>query len=825
MKNNTFYKVGVYILDQVYTADIAYTYKASSEKATGIFAGTLVGLPFGGGNRLVYGIAINRPVDEIPPEEQSKYKEIEAVVDSRYALTEEMMGLCAYIKQQVLCTFGEAAALCLPKGLEIKTEEFYTKGERYHKFSEYLCTVADPSEFKELSALFEELENKGDAICESSAVSSAVSKKIVKKNTRLVYNVNERTEKHVKLISPEIADKILGKTTRKNHDKYEKVVNYLKNAENNSARIGLLSAIYSVPPSVFSTLEKNCAVSIYRQPLYRDASVNYSCEPSGKSFNLSPAQKTAYDALEALYDSGEAKAALLYGVTGSGKTGVILNLCDKALSEGKSVIYLVPEISLTGQTARLMFERYGDKVAIMHSALSQGERHDAWCAVKNGEKRIILGTRSAIFMPCRDLGLIVIDEEQDDSYKSDTAPKYHTRDIARFRCASNKALMLLASATPSVESFYKAQEGIYSLVRLDERYGDAVLPDVIIQDIREDLEEKPDRLIGKRLREELEKNLNDSKQSVLFINRRGFNSFISCSSCGEAVKCPNCSVTLTVHGNSKQKLMCHYCGYTLPYPKECPSCGSPHLSRHGSGTEKLEAELHELFPAARVVRMDADSTSEKNSHQRILGEFGEGGADILIGTQMVAKGHDFPAVTLVGVILAENSLYISDFRANERTFSLLTQVIGRAGRGSDKGRAVIQTLVPLHEIFPLAAQQDYDEFYKGEIAVRRAVGFPPVCDLCVVTLHSSNESQLLKDCAKLEKYLSSELEKSDCKMMVFGPMDAPIYKMRNIYRRRFIIKFKNNKNSRELFNKILMTFTKTLNKDVKLTLDINPTVI
>lgn len=824
-KSNIFYKVGVYILDQVYSADIIYTYKASSEKASSIFAGTLVGLPFGGGNRLVYAVAVQAPTEQIPEQELTKFKEIEFTVDKKYSLTKELMDLCEYIKQQVFCTFGEAVSLCLPKGLEIKTIEYYTPGEKYEKFQSAIdaCTQAELA--KQMSEIWETIRQKGEALGNSSAFKALTAKKIIKKHTRLGYNVNEHSEKYVKLISLDIADKILSKTTRKNYDKYLSVIDYLKNAENNSAKLSLLSQIYSVPSSVFATLERNCAISIYKCPAYRDARDNYSGMTQEKKHSLSSSQQKAYDKLQELYDTHQPKAALLYGVTGSGKTEVMLRLCDKVLSEGRSVIYLVPEISLTGQTARLMFERYGDMVAIMHSGLSQGERHDAWCAVKNGEKRIVLGTRSAIFMPFDNLGLVVIDEEQDDSYKSENSPKYHARNVARFRCAANNALMLLASATPSVESFYKAQDGIYSLIRLDSRFGKAKLPDVFIEDIRQDLEQNPNMLIGKRLGEELKQNLEDKKQSILFINRRGFNHFVSCASCGSAIKCPNCSVTLTVHGNSSQKLICHYCGYTLPYPDKCPECHSAHISRHGSGTEKLESELKSRFPQARILRLDADSTNRKNSHQRILEEFASGEADILIGTQMVAKGHDFPQVTLVGVILAEDSLYISDYRANERTFNLLTQVIGRSGRGQHHGRAVIQTLVPYHEILSLSAQQDYDEFYKGEIVIRRAVSFPPVCDICVVTLHCRDQIALMKDCAKLENYLSSLLSNNtDCRMVIFGPMDAPVYKLRNIYRKRLIIKFKNNKPSRKLLDKILTEFTATLNKDVKLSLDINPNI-
>lgn len=825
-RNNTFYKVGVYILNQVYTADIAYTYKASTEKASGIFAGTLVGLPFGGGNRLVYGIAAEHPEAEVTDEEEKKLKEIEFVVDAKYSLNAEMMGLCRYIKQQVFCTLGEAASLCLPKGLVMKTEEFYVPGEKYDKFGDFVRACGEPTQAKIYSDIFDALEKDGEIRGNLAEYKVLTGKKILKKHTRLLYNVNERSERYIRLASSEAAHRALEKKNRRNYDKYEKVIEYLENADG-GVRLELLMQIYSVPPSVFATLERNGAAETYRRPMYRDAAANYSYAPSGKKHELSEAQNVAYRRLAELYDTHLPKAALLYGVTGSGKTEVMLKLCDKVLAEGKSVIYLVPEISLTGQTARLMFERYGDKVAIMHSALSQGERHDAWCAVKSGKKRIVLGTRSAVFMPCENLGMIVIDEEQDDSYKSETNPKYHARNVARYRCAMNNALMLLASATPAVESFYKAQDGVYSLIRLGSRYGTAQLPQVIIEDIREDLEANPDALVGSRLQEEIRKNLDDKKQSILFINRRGFNHFVSCSSCGEAVRCPNCSVTLTVHGNSNQKLVCHYCGYGIAYPKRCPTCGSAHIGRHGSGTEKLEAELNARFPEARVLRLDADSAAEKNSHERILGEFSDGHADILIGTQMVAKGHDFSNVTLVGVIFAESSLYISDYRANERTFTLLTQVIGRAGRGEAPGRAVIQTLTPYNEILALSAKQDYDKFYRGEIAVRRAVSYPPVCDICVITMHTMNEPLLLKYCDKLEKYLSHLLTEctDECRMMVFGPMDAPIYKLRNVFRRRFVVKFKNNAASRELLNKILTTFTKTLNKGVKITIDINPNSI
>lgn len=540
---------------------------------------------------------------------------------------------------------------------------------------------------------------------------------------------------------------------------------------------------------------------------------------------LSEEQRQAFLTLRDRLDEGKPCGALLYGVTGSGKTRVMLSLCDHVLSKGKSVLFLVPEIALTSQSAKMLMARYGDSVAVIHSALSEGERRDAYLAVSRGEKRIVLGTRSAVFAPLSDIGLILIDEEQDPSYKSDTNLKFHARDVARWRCAKNGAMLLLASATPDIETFYKAKNGKYDLVTLKNRYGTAQLPEVCIVDLRHDLRKNPSQLVGKRLREEIRRNLDKGEQTILLMNRRGYRRFVSCLSCGEAIRCPNCSVTLTMHNGRQKYLSCHYCGYTIPYPEKCPACGEDHLITHGSGIQMLEEELNTLFPGAKILRMDSDTTSQKLSHEKLLRSFQNGEADILIGTQMVAKGHNFPQVTLVGIVMADTALYLSDYRAGESCFSLLTQVIGRAGRALLPGRAIIQTLNPRHNVFSMAASQDYENFYNGEIALRKSFLFPPFCEMGVLTLSDEDEKRLLlasKNCADL---LQSALQKDfkDVKLIIYGPFEASIYKCKNIYRKRFIFKYKNNRRTRELF--ALLLKESAADGKTKVSLDLHPGMI
>ena len=539
---------------------------------------------------------------------------------------------------------------------------------------------------------------------------------------------------------------------------------------------------------------------------------------------LSACQTRAAETLSALAGSGQAKAALLYGVTGSGKTRVIKSVIDSVIASGRSVIVLVPEISLTGQTVDLFCGYFGERVAVIHSSLSEGEKLDAWRRIRAHEVDVVIGTRSAVFAPLDNLGMIVIDEEQEHTYKSDMTPKYHTRDVARYRAAKNNALMLLASATPSLESYYRAREGIYSLVTLDERYGDATLPEVEVSDLRADTMRGRITPIGAELREAIGENLKRGEQTILFVSRRGYNNFVSCLKCGEVVTCPNCSVSLTYHRNGDEGILkCHYCGYTQTVPEVCPKCESERMTRKGFGTQLVAEELHAIYPEARILRLDADAASAKFSHEAILSAFRSGEADVLIGTQMVTKGHNFPSVTLVGVINADAALYLDDFRATERTFALLTQVIGRAGRADKPGRALIQTYNPDNETINLACKQDYIGFYESAVKLRRQLQFPPFCEFVLLGVHGEDEPEVLELVLKLDRRLREYItgEYSDVPMYVFGPFEAPIYKVNNVYRMRIVIKCQVTKRMRELVARLLADFPKASVK-AAISVDVNP---
>ncbi len=539
---------------------------------------------------------------------------------------------------------------------------------------------------------------------------------------------------------------------------------------------------------------------------------------------LSAAQSAAFDKLSRLYDSGGAHCALLYGVTGSGKTRVMKAMIDRVNALGRGVIVLVPEISLTPQTVSLFCSFYGERVAVLHSSLSAGERYDAYRRIEAGEVDLVIGTRSAVFAPLKNLGMIIIDEEQEHTYKSDMSPKYHARDVAAFRLGRCGGLLLLASATPSVESFYKAKSGTYALVELTERYGGARLPEVYIDDMRKNALSGNISPFGNLLCEKLKETLDNKNQAILFLNRRGYNAFLSCRDCGEAVLCPHCSVSLTRHKHGRvDTLLCHYCGYRTAAPQKCPSCGGGHLAFMGYGTQKAEEEFAARFKGS-IMRMDADTTTKKSSYDEMLAKFRAHGADVLLGTQMVAKGHDFPDVTLVGVLNADSTLYMDDFRAGERTFSMLTQVIGRAGRAEKRGAAVIQTMNPKNEVIRLAAAQDYRAFYERDIRLRQAFTFPPFCDIAVLSVTSQSEADCSKCALEIFEFLKKKTvaEYKDVPIISFGPFEATVYKLDERYRMRIVLKCRRSKQLLHLLSEVLCTFGTAKYKSVVCGVDINP---
>lgn len=476
----------------------------------------------------------------------------------------------------------------------------------------------------------------------------------------------------------------------------------------------------------------------------------------------------------------EHKVYLLHGVTGSGKTEVYLAAIEEVIKRGRQAIVLIPEIALTYQTVRRFTKRFGDRVSILNSRLSKGEKYDQWLRAKQGDVDVIIGPRSALFVPFPNLGLIVIDEEHESSYKSEQTPKYHARETAVQKASMEGASVILGSATPSVESYKNALEGRYRLWELTKRAKNAVLPRVYIEDLREELRAGNRSIFSRRLHALMEDRLAKGEQMMLFLNRRGYAGFVSCRSCGHVMECPHCDVSMTYHNEGVLK--CHYCGYELPMPKNCPECGSPYIGTFGLGTQKVESAIYKEFPQARVLRMDMDTTRKKHSYEEILKAFSEGEADILVGTQMIVKGHDYANVTLVGILAADLSLHANDYRAGERTFQLLTQAAGRAGRGNKAGEVVIQTYSPEHYSIAAAAKQDYKEFYQQEIGYRSLMKYPPVWQMLVIFFSGGQEEQV----KELSRQVADILKRME--LLVIGPGEASLARMKDQYRRVIYIK-------------------------------------
>ena len=631
---------------------------------------------------------------------------------------------------------------------------------------------------------------------------------------RGIDKVGDKSSKMIRLID----DAVIPKLT----PKQQTVLNLLFDV--GAAEVNEVCEFCSVGKGVLDNLVRYKVCEYYEKEVYRNPFKNVIEVSEKRAIKLSSEQQSAFNTYAEMLDNAGG-TGLLYGVTGSGKTQVYMSLIDKATDMDRGVIVLVPEIALTPQLLNLFHERYGNLVAVIHSGLSLGERNDEYKRISRGEARICIGTRSAVFAPVNNLGLIVMDEEQEHTYKSERTPRYHARDVANFRCKYNNALFLMASATPSVETYSAAVSGKYKYCELNERFGNAQLPSVITVDMKQEQRDGNKSQISALLKELISANLADKKQTILLINRRGYNTFIACNECGHVITCPNCSISLTYHSYNN-RLMCHYCGFSKPLDNICPECGKNSIRYSGYGTQRVEDELSRLLPQARVLRMDADTTTAKFSHQRLFDAFASGDYDILIGTQMVAKGLDFPNVTLVGVVNADNSLYDENYLAAERSFDLITQVVGRSGRRDNSGRAVIQTVNPYNEIIGFAAKQDYKGFFANEIEHRRLLTYPPYCYIFAVSFTCDNENTVALSAKAFFEALV-ELNKNnypDEKLIVLGPSQAKIGKISNNYRYKLLIKTKNNSHSvRSLLNDAYKKVSKLKEyKDVSISIDINP---
>lgn len=728
------------------------------------------------------------------------------------------MKIAEFLKDRTFCTYYEAVKIQLPSGISYKTtaKYFAVASSEKHRLTEiekqvydYMMALEGYADKKQIYANFSLEDNCG-------VIEKLISKKLVVKNYEAIKNMSDAGVKTAKLImSEDEIEKV------KLTDKQKSVVSTLSDV--GSAGVKDICYFAGVTTAVINALEKKGVIEICDLPVYRVPKVLSDVKRSNDKIILTKAQNEAFQNLLEKFNTGGG-VSLLYGITGSGKTSVFLALIDEVIKKGKQVIVMVPEISLTPQMMSVFKSRYGNEVAIFHSALSTGERRDEYKRVRDGVVKIAVGTRSAVFAPFKDLGLIVIDEEQEHTYKSESSPRYHTRDVAKLRALNHGALLLLSSATPSVESFANAIRGKYSLERLTERYGDAVLPEVTTVDMKKERQIGNKYNISSELLERLENNLKDKKQSILLINRRGYNTFVACDSCGSVVTCPSCSISLTYH-SANNRLMCHYCGYSVPMTKTCPECGKNDVRYAGYGTQRIENELQTLLPEARVLRMDTDSASSRYAFEKNLLDFGEGKYDIMLGTQMVAKGLNFENVTLVGVINADQQLNNDDFRSQERTFDLLTQVVGRSGRGKSKGTAVIQTLTPENNVIRLAQAQDYEGFFKNEMIIRKAMVYPPYCDICSICFVSENEIKALEGAKEflLELKEKTTNDYKEQKVIVLGPMPPRVSKISNKFRFRLIIKCKNSKRFRSLISQLLISFGKNKKfADVTAVADINP---
>lgn len=583
-----------------------------------------------------------------------------------------------------------------------------------------------------------------------------------------------------------------------------------------------LEEIADITSAILKTLEKNGHIAFYEQATERNPFL-HKVVTTTQNLELTDEQKNAYTAVENAVDDMMNSEFLLFGVTGSGKTEVYLQLIEKVLSEGKTSVMLVPEISLTPQTVDRFIARFGqEKIAVLHSKLSIGERYDQWYKIKNGNAKIVIGARSAMFSPINDLGIIIIDEEHDTSYKSESTPRYNVKDVARYLAKEYSVPIVFGSATPDMDTYYRALNGDIELLELTKRANNASLPNIEIVDMREELKNGNRTSISMNLYENIKQNLANKKQTILFLNRRGYSTFIMCRDCGYVAKCKNCNIALTYH-SKENRLRCHYCGYEIVPFGSCPECNSKSIKYSGSGTQKLEEEINKMFPSASTIRMDVDVVTKKNSHEDILNRFKNENIDILIGTQMVVKGHHFPNVTLVGVIFADGSLNIDDYRANERTFQILTQVAGRAGRDKSKGNVIIQTYNPDNLAIEYSKKQNYKIFYDTEIKIRKALKYPPFCDIILIGFSSENENNVVNSAKFMYKSIKNKIINNKLKIILYKPVPAPVDKIKNKVRWRVIIKCKFDDEIIKALNESMQELSSLNYKNVKGVIELNPT--
>ena len=777
-----------------FSFDREFDYLVPAHLAADCAVGKRVLVPFGRGDSRRQGIVTALTASG----GDGRLKPLLAVLDSEPVMSGKLLETARFMKEHYFCTLYDAVKTMLPAGINYRVTTVYgVRDAEEQPLSDEQRRIVDYLRRRRQAVKLETILD-AFALTDSAVLDELVRLGVLYKSDEAFRRVSDAVMKMAAL-SPGCDPEQCALTPRQ-----REVCELLEMT--GAASVKEIRYFTGVSASVIDALFQKRIIYFFDEEVFRTGDLH--ADAAAPPLTLSDGQQAACDSLYEEYRDSAAHVSLLYGVTGSGKTSVFLKLIERVLGDGRGIIVMVPEISLTPQFVAQFSRRFGDRIAVFHSALSLGERLDEYKRVKKGLAQIVIGTRSAVFAPFDDLGLIIMDEEQEYSYKSESAPRYHAREVAMFRCAQNDALLVLSSATPSVETFYYAKSGRYSLNTLDKRFGSAVLPEVVIADMNLEIQNGNTTGFSDVLLQNIEYNLEHGKQSILLLNRRGHNSFAACTQCGEPLTCPNCSISLTYHSRNN-RFMCHYCGYSVPYKNECPSCRAKALRLGGTGTQKAEQDIAAIFPEARILRMDTDAASSKASYERMISAFSRGDYDILVGTQMVAKGLDFPNVTLVGVLNTDQMLYADDYRSYERSFSLLTQVVGRSGRGESKGMAVIQTFTPDNLILSMAAKQDYGAFYSAEIAMRQTMLYPPFADICLVGFVGSDQPLTLKAAnAFLGEFSSlAQAEYARLPIRVLGPSPALVVKVSNKFRYKIIIKCRNNRQFRALLSTVLRRFS------------------
>jgi len=804
------------IIEQLpYIADTLYEYVVLPELSEVLSEGNVVTVPFGRADRIVRAIVFEISQSE---KDTSKLKKINTII-LNHTFSEDDLELIKYIRDRCFCTWFESAKTIMPAGILGFFEQ------------SYILIESDKSKIDD-DVLFDYFKKNNDKITRKQLETDLSSKYIPKifkliksgyvvQQTEMKNNVTDKTQKILSVENEETASEYL--LTHMSNKKHRDVIEFL--LENGVSTAKETVYMTGCGDSAIKTLIKNGIIQSAEEKIYRNPLEQYVEDKNPQKIELNDEQQKAFNEISEKLNTGSTH--LLHGVTGSGKTHVYMSLVDKVLSQGKQALILIPEISLTFQIVEKFYARYGKNLAVLHSVLSVGERFDEYNRIKTGDANVVVGTRSAVFAPMENIGIIIIDEEQEYTYKSEMTPKYHARDIAAFKVARSKSLLILASATPSFESFYRAKSGNIGYSEIKKRFNQQKLPNVIITDLHKEMMMGNKSIISNDFALELNKNLRNDEQTIIFLNRRGYNSVVTCTDCKNVIKCPNCGIALSYH-SANNRLLCHYCSYTISAGHQCPDCGGEVFRYSGAGTQKIEEELKKLFPGTKILRMDGDTVNGKYTRDKFLTAFKNNEYNILLGTQMIAKGLDFPNVTLVGVLQADMSLYASDFKSYERTFSLITQVIGRAGRSDKSGRAVVQTYSPNHRILNFAFAQDYHGFYEDEIALRKTLIYPPFCDICQVTLLNDSEKKSFDSADKFIDLIKNYVETDFCgiPVKIIKPKATSIPKIGGRFRVRILIKCKDTQKFRKMLHLSMHSFNSDKeHKDVYISADINPAVI